>query len=264
MFYTMVEILGAAVCIWFIFKHGEAKPWYDLSLLLLGLLVGSLIQKFINSGGRMRLALWCSWLTISRRKLRISIAYLVRIECDNKYLLIKNERFNKFQPVGGVYQYYEESTMNRLHLGLDHTGLKDIPKNDLRRVFLNPESSFFIFRFLRWFESQKERETSPHREFLEELVDSKILDSAVFSKLSFNFIRRYEKPVTWVPQFRTHEFKLFDIYSFRASAEQETELRKLLNVKRDDICWVDRDQVERAGFSDNGELPLGEHTHHIL
>src|SRR6185295_3226319 len=36
--------------------------------------------------------------------IRLSIAYLIRIRLDDEYLLVWNERFRQFQPVGGVYK----------------------------------------------------------------------------------------------------------------------------------------------------------------
>ncbi len=42
---------------------------------------------------------------------RLSISYLFKIEIDGKFLLIKNKnRIDQFQPVGGVYKYYNEVT----------------------------------------------------------------------------------------------------------------------------------------------------------
>ena len=41
------------------------------------------------------------------QNIRFSIAYLYRIKIDDQYLLIKGNRIEQFQPIGGVYKYYE-------------------------------------------------------------------------------------------------------------------------------------------------------------
>ena len=70
--------------------------------------------------------------------IRISFAYLFRIKINGQYLLVKNERgTGKFQPIGGVYKYYdEEKTIltSRKYCVLEDSCIKidGTSKNDYR------------------------------------------------------------------------------------------------------------------------------------
>ncbi|ARF16726.1 hypothetical protein [Sporosarcina ureae] len=68
-------------------------------------------------------------------EIRVSISYLFRIKIDGKYLLVKGNRIQQFQPVGGVYKRYEDSDyiFNELDVKEDvKIPEDDAKKNDLR------------------------------------------------------------------------------------------------------------------------------------
>ncbi len=50
--------------------------------------------------------IWFQFLFRWNKNIRLSCAYLFQIKQDGKYLLIKGNRIEQYQPVGGVYKYY--------------------------------------------------------------------------------------------------------------------------------------------------------------
>ena len=56
---------------------------------------------------RLRLKIYYQSLIRWNKNIRLSCAYLFRIRYNNKYLLIKGNRIDQYQPVGGVYKYYD-------------------------------------------------------------------------------------------------------------------------------------------------------------
>ena len=55
---------------------------------------------------RLRMKILLQSLLRWNKKIRLSCAYLFQIKQDGKYLLIKGNRIEQYQPVGGVYKYY--------------------------------------------------------------------------------------------------------------------------------------------------------------
>ena len=53
-----------------------------------------------------RIGLFVKSLIHWNKDIRFSIAYLYKIKIDNKYLLIKGNKIEQLQPVGGVYKVY--------------------------------------------------------------------------------------------------------------------------------------------------------------
>ena len=41
--------------------------------------------------------------------IRVSASYLFNIQLDNQYLLVKSERRNQYQPIGGCYKYFSDA-----------------------------------------------------------------------------------------------------------------------------------------------------------
>lgn len=82
---------------------------HELAVGAFGALLGMAITTVINLRGK----LWVCFLatTIYRnRHIRISAAYLFKINIDGKYLLVKGRNINQLQPVGGVYKRLPDSS----------------------------------------------------------------------------------------------------------------------------------------------------------
>lgn len=89
----------------------------------------------------------------SKKELRLTIAYLYRIEVNGKYLLVKSNRLpDTYQPVGGVYKYFNPEGRRQLEeLGMvtdNHIDNDEVSEYDLR---IKLQERRQITSFLKWF-----------------------------------------------------------------------------------------------------------------
>lgn len=181
-------------------------------------------------------------------KIRISISYLFRISCDNKYLLVKGSRINQYQPVGGVYKHLDRSSdyLSRIGLTPDHDNFayEEKIKNDLRKFTWGRN----IFSVIYWFNKHQDRELSPWREFHEELVKSDILPQDIFPFIFYRHIRQCVTPLRYSSYFKCFEVLIADIYELVPTEEQAAALKQLITSPCDDkFIWVDKETIEREG-----------------
>ena len=138
---------------------------------IFGSLVSWIIEEIDTHNQGVRL--WFQQLLYRKKEVRLSFAYLFRIEIDGKYLLVKGKRLSKqFQPVGGVYKFYSEAkpTLEKFKYRVD-TQMGNIDETDDLRIFIKGR---YLLQFMDWFLSMKDREYDPYREFSEELLDTKL------------------------------------------------------------------------------------------
>lgn len=100
-------------------------------------------------------------------EIRLSFSYLIRIKFEDKYLLVKG-KYGKYQPVGGVYHYNDRFLENNFDFKLDEY---HADKNDIRGCIKLKKLDEFII----WFNTCKNREIAPIREFKEELISTNII-----------------------------------------------------------------------------------------
>jgi hypothetical protein len=137
-----------------------------LSGIAIGFLI-PLVDSALTMGMPLRIAFYSA--TRSRTKIRVSASYLFRIKIDDQFFLVKGSRYDQFQPVGGVYKLHESArgALASMHVqDDDFVPIDSVSRDDLR-IHL-PGSK--LTSFVRWFESEKGRETGAWREFCEELV----------------------------------------------------------------------------------------------
>lgn len=79
---------------------------------IIGLTLGTIYSN------RKILKLYFQSLKRFGKKLRLSTAYLFRIKDENKYVLIKGNRIEQYQPVGGVYKYYDSFNKKKKEMKL--------------------------------------------------------------------------------------------------------------------------------------------------
>lgn len=183
------------------------------------------------------------------KRVRISAASVLRLNCDGKYLLVRNlHRQESFGPFGGVYKYY--STAQDALSGFNFVPQKSAErvaqdrKNDLRGFVLGKD----FISFIRWFRSQKDRETSNLiRELKEELTESKLLKkhSHLLDKLEFKLARTSKEHLMTVPGVSYSQFRWLEIYDlvlndvgrefFESIFENAKNNRNLLIVTAEEI-----------------------------
>ena len=268
----IVLTIGSGVAIWF---------FGDKDIALGEALVGALIAIFIEKVVRAFQDLWdtTNWKTSQRRLkrggfigddtlIRISFAYLYRIKVGNKYLLVQNSRnTGKYQPVGGVYKLStSEKTelKNRFHVMDDDKILIDeSSRNDYRLRMENR----YLRKFVRRFNSRKvQRETIDNlgREFKEELVDTGIVN---WTQIQYRFCGRHFTELKFGEHFQIYELLMADVVELILTAEQESDLKKLLNSQSMKYRFAKAEQIICLGMDiESGELYewIGDHTKKIL
>ncbi|TDL88736.1 hypothetical protein E2R55_16340 [Vibrio vulnificus] len=180
------------------------------------------------------------------RDIRVSISYLFRIKIDDKYFLVYGNRIDQYQPVGGVYKYYEEAKSNFSKLNIkddDCIEIDQSSKNDLRiRV---PGKN--LMKFIKWFRSMECREVSHHREFLEELIEPGVLSSNNFLYLDYSYINSIIDGIKYDDHFKCYQLLIADIYELKLSKKQIEEFKKLIDKESNGYIWVDEDLINSLG-----------------
>lgn len=195
-----------------------------------------------------------------RKDIRLSIAYLFRINVDGKYLLVKSRLKNAFQPVGGAYKTLPGSEKIFTKLGVRPDRLVEtehgIAKNDLR-VYVK---GIDVFEFLNWFNSKEDREISPWREFCEELISTNILPWKEFRFINYRFKGIVRSPIINLDSGGKGMF-LFEIYDLVINDEQYPILRDLARKgNTDNYIWVDDYLIQRLGHNESTRT----HVYEIL
>jgi SMODS-associated NUDIX domain len=264
---TLLKIFfGLVIFVW--------AQWFATDVLrpeLWGLFIGvsgSLIIDFVNQIVEQRFLLklyWDCYKPWARPELRLTLAYLFNIEVNGRYLLVKSNRIeNTYQPVGGVYKYFNPEAKNDLDsigaLTDTKIGSDETSEFDLR---LNLQNRKALFKFLKWFFDGDERESSPWREFYEELIDTGLLPKDQFPYIHHQLVGQYFEPIHWDKFFLIDTFKYVDIYKPKLINESQlNELKRLLATESDEYIWVTIDEIKQ-GKSNKGHL-IAEHTHKIF
>lgn len=219
-----------------------------LSLLfgLLGSAIYGIVKILVDGTTNIREVWWAiqSQTFYRKKKLRLSISYLFKIKVYDKYLLVKGNRINQFQPVGGVYKYYDKAFIEGLEFSEDsYIKSDEVSKNDLR-IFIQGK---YLIQFMRWFKKGIGRECSANREFFEELIEGNILPDDKFKVLNYKFVGRRTKGIYFDEFFKCHQILIADIFEFIPSDEQQKVLMELSNKESQRYIWADEDVILRRG-----------------
>jgi hypothetical protein len=263
---TLLQIcFGLSIFVW--------AQWFTndgLKTELFGLCIGifvTLLIELLYQIFKQRFLLklyWDCYKPWARQELRLTLAYLFNIEINGRYLLVKSHRIeNTYQPVGGVYKYFNPEAKNDLDsigaLTDTKMGSDEISEFDLR---LNLQNRRFLFKFLRWFFDGNERESSPWREFYEELIEPNILPPDKFPYIHHQLVGQHFESIHWDKFFQVDTFKYVDVYKPRfINEDQVNELKRLLATKSEEYIWATADEIKQG--KSNGYL-IAEHTHKIF
>ena len=262
----LILFLCIAVCI-FVPAFRHVRPGHELTYLadiLLGMALGGLGTRAVIGWRYIKLwgKLFRVW--IRGQRLRISFAALVRMSSGSHYLLVKSSRTQKWQPVGGVYRIYDNRVAASIGLR-DDSAMPTQEPPELRKEFA-PENVFKAFSLLAWFESRKGRETSPHREFHEELVLEGILPELHFAQPEFEYVH-FHRSITYSVPHRCWELKYFEVFEFKPNSEQGNVLAKLFQDRDQapSYLFLTQSEIESGGYrSGNSQVLLGDQTKHLF
>ncbi|MBB6324740.1 hypothetical protein FHS59_000355 [Algoriphagus iocasae] len=202
----------------------------------------------------------------------LSGLYKIQIPDSNTYLLVMNRRIeNQLQPVGGVYKRYASTDAQFQEWGFKPDNSKnglDVDKysnGDLRFMVMGKH----VIDVLKWFESQKGRETEPRREFKEELIDTNILDQKTFAHCHQQLIRRYSTDLKWSDFFGCYEILIYDIFELLPNEDQKTALIQLAEKGSNlslGYAIASCDEIEQLRLMVKGRqiARIGQHTHLLI
>lgn len=225
-----------------------------------GAIVGILVTAMITN--RKKIVTRIKGLFLSKKKVRMSLSYLFSICIDNKYLLIKGGRVDQFQPLGGVFHYFDSfnEIKNRLNIS-DVTSSQFHDKNDLR-IFVPGNN---VLSVVDWFHSRKNRECTVTREFIEELVDTGVLEIQDLKEVQFELKKSIETGIRFSEPFKMNEYNIYEIYKVTFS-DKLLETKILANTsKNKQYLWCDNLDIEATKVSLDGlDRKIGQHSKYIV
>jgi len=177
-------------------------------------------------------------------------------------LLVKNSKWDYYQPVGGVYKVLSEDVgflKDNFDWGKDpHMKTNNEKRNDLRGTVPMPK----LINFLDWFKSQKNREISHWREFYEELIKTEILSINDFPHFEYRYAGTLLTPIKKSEKWKDClEILSYDVFDIIPTPEQEEILKKTQSEQSDYIIWLDEYIILNNGvINKDEEIKLGQHT----
>ncbi|MES2479067.1 MAG: hypothetical protein V4561_08265 [Bacteroidota bacterium] len=267
----MRKVLIEILMLMTIFIWGNQFAGVNLQPELYGIVVGGtmvlfieLVDYLIREWAFLKLY-WDCWKPWTEKEIRLTIAYLYRIEVNGKYLLVKSNRIaNTYQPVGGVYKYYNPEAKQELDSMGAITDNKidndDVSECDLRLNLLNRKK---IGSFLKWFFKGEKRECDPWREFYEELVASGILPAKEFGYIHYELVGQQFEPIHRDSFFNVDTFKYADIFIPKfVTNKQKEEIKKLQTINSTEYIWVTQQEIKQG--KSNGNHLIAEHSKKIF
>lgn len=255
-------VIAIASGITLIFLDAMSTPFNVVSGLLVGLAI-PIIDSVVVNRRHIRMA-WYSiryaWTTV-----RISAAYLYRIKVDDKYLLVRGNRYLQYQPVGGVWKLTSSADgfMREIRAKNDELiPIDEVSKQDIRLRI----PGIYVHKFVRWFEGGKGREVAPWREFYEELIVPGLLPAKEFPHVMHEYVERTYRPIRYSKYAQSYELLVADIYELLPNDGQLAALRELHSNHGAAFAWVTEGQIRRRGAVPGKamEIVIGEPAEWIL
>ncbi|MCK9220677.1 MAG: hypothetical protein M0P47_11590 [Bacteroidales bacterium] len=257
-----IGLIGLIICFFLV----DAEPKATIFKIALGFVVGGIIEFIVYIiENRNRWNILKTLILMRNKPVRVTIAYLFRIEMNGKYILIKRHKKDNpgYQPIGGAYKYLKEENRELFDkLGVEpcHFVPRDEDTEHDLRVIVNKRKN--LVKLLRWFESRKNRELDPYREFYEELVEPGFLSKNVFKHIKYIFIGKHLEGVLKSPVYPIDELRYAEIFELRTEDDaQKKEIMNLLKFQ-DEILFATPDEIRKKASHD-GKVILS-HSFKIL
>jgi len=246
-------------------KNSFIQNSVAIACSILAPILAFLIDQVLENIKQLRL-FWMTKIKLRNEKIRFSMSYIFRIHINDKYLLVKNSKWNSYQPVGGVYKINmgeEKMLMDKFGMERDKKMKSSgVAKNDLR-VFVPTKNAL---NFLKWFEAGKNREISHWREFYEELIgpEADVLSIEEFPHIEYRFVGNLRTPLKYNKKWKCYALFSYDVYDLTPTPKQEEVLISLLKKGDTDyIKWADEKIIQSLGFDEREKrdvYEIGEHT----
>lgn len=250
--------------VWLLNKYYDIEFWstfiislsIELILFILSFVI-KMSKRSIDSLKNIRPYLYS--LKYNNEKIRLSFAYLIRIKVNNRYLLVKSgHKRDLFGPVGGVYHIeHIDYVYNTLGFARDST---PGDSQDVRGTILGKN----IEKFIEWFNHGENRETSPLREFCEELLESEFIPKQLFDNPTFSFLGTKYKGISFNDYYHINELLRFDIYELVLNEEQIKYIEDG-NINKKSVRLFSKEEIESLGITEeNDKRIIGTQTPYIL
>ena len=231
-----------------------------LASAILGSLISIVFSSVEKHGQGWRL--WFQHIKFWKKEIRLSFSYLFKIVVDGKYLLVKGNRLKKqYQPVGGVYKYYDEAkpTLESFHFRPD-IKMGNTAETDDLRIYIEGR---YLLRFMEWFKGMRDREYVPTRELKEELITPGLLPEDTFSKFEYRKIYSHDKGVEYSAFMQCDEIVYADIFEIKLSDSQKTAIKYAVEQHPDLLCLATAEELKCECY--NGvEKNLGNNAKWLL
>ena len=260
----IVGLIFLACGKWFADPNLQAEL-YGMAIGIACALLIEFITYLSNEKAFLKLYYDCCIKSTTNSNLRLTIAYLYKIEDQGKYLLVKSRNLlNTYQPVGGVYKYFDpEAThfLNSISVITDNSILNDdINERDLRVKMTNRKN---IKKFLKWFFSNTQREIDPWREFHEELVATELLSSNNFKYIHYEKVGQHFETIHFDTHYKIDTFKYADIYTPKfLNHNQKDEIRNLRNNENIEYIWATETEIKNEITTDGKRI--AKHSYKIF
>lgn len=208
----------------------------------------------------MAIKAMCLWNT----EIRVSIAYLFKMKINGKYLLVKGNRIEQYQPVGGVFKMlpsFKELKRNYEITDDDRLPIDKTSKDDLR-IRIKGKN---LIKLLRWFYLRKNREVGVHREFYEEMIKTDILGIDSLSKFTPEYCETVNTNIRYSKHFGCEEILIYEIYELELTIKEEKQILEYVKENPEEAILVSQDDILKECIDVDGiSKKIGEHANHIL
>ena len=262
---TKIIIILILIVLFCLTAQSDNKIFSIVSSIV-SILLGIFIQDFfniLNTQGQGIKIWFQSKVRFREKVIRLSFAYLFRIEVDGKYLLVRGHRMrDRYQPIGGVYKYYPEAKpfLNSISYAND-VKMGNSDETDDLRIRIKGKH---LMDFYQWFLSMKDREYDPKREFYEELIATKLLPEEKFRHIKYRKIRCHNIGITWSRYNNIHEVVYADIFDVTLNEKQKEFIRKAVEDNPEDLVLVTLEELNSRRCSGSVHINLGNNVSWLI
>lgn len=197
-------------------------------------------------------------------EIRVSISYLFQIKVSGKHLLVKGNRIDQYQPVGGVFKMLPSFKEMRRNYEIKDDGRIPIDRTSKDDLRIRVKGKNLI-KLLRWFYLRKNREVGVHREFYEELISTGILGIDSMRSFTPEYCKTVNTNIQYSKHFDCKEILIYEIYELDLNEQEENQITKYCQTNPSKAVLATQDDISKECIDLNGSSKkIGEHTKHIL
>ena len=241
---TIITILALIIICQYANKPVLANVGVVLEALF-GVLLSLFVAEIDSHGQGVKL--FFQSIKYYNKNIRLSISYLYSIELDGKYLLVKGNRIdNQFQPVGGVYKFYDEAKpeLEKFKYTLDTCMNNNDDPNDLRiRI-----KGRYLLKFMQWFQSMNDREYDPRRELEEELITTGLIPESFLKGIKYRKKYTHNNGIKFSTHLQCDEFLYSDIFELKLNDEQKQLIKESVSAHPNELCLALTEEIKRQCY----------------